>query len=85
MERVPFNDEDIDVLVARIMSELNNRWVTIPLPDNQKFFNFDEIYDEAGTAIDQTNAELRKAVKDALIRRGLIRFVNDRQFQRVDN
>jgi hypothetical protein len=35
--------------------------------------------------IDQTNTELRKAVKDALIRKGLINFVNDRQFQRVDN
>ena len=30
--------------------------------------------------IDQTNTELRKAVKDALIRKGLINFVNDRQF-----
>ncbi len=85
MERAPFNDDDIDVLVARIMSELNNRWATIPLPDNKKFFDFDEIYDAACNAIDQTNIELRKAVRDALVRKGLINFVNDRQFQRVDN
>ena len=85
MERAPFNDDDIDVLVARIMSELNNRWVITPLPDNKKFFDFDEIYDAACNTIDQTNTELRKAVKDALIRKGLINFVNDKQFQRVDN
>ena len=85
MERAPFNDDDIDVLVARIMSELNNRWVTIPLPDNKKFFDFDEIYDAACNTIDQTNTELRKAVKNALIRKGLINYVNGKQFQRVDN
>lgn len=85
MERAPFNDDEIDVLVTRIMSQLNTRWATIPLPDNKKFFNFDEIYDTACNTIDQTNTELRKAVRNALIRKGLIDFVNDKQFQRVDN
>ena len=83
MERAPFKDTDDEDLATRFMRELNNRWVTIPLPDNKKLFNFDEIYDAACNTIDQTNTELRKAVKDALIRRGLIGFVNDRQFQRV--
>ena len=83
MESAPFKNTDVDELATRFMRELNNRWVTIPLPDNKKLFNFDEIYDAACNTIDQTNTELRKAVKDALIRRGLINFVNDRQFQRV--
>ena len=83
MESAPFKNTDVDKLATRFMRELNNRWVTIPLPDNKKLFNFDEIYDAACNTIDQTNTELRKAVKDALIRRGLIGFVNDRQFQRV--
>ena len=83
MERAPFKNTDVEELATRFMRELNNRWVTIPLPDNKKLFNFDEIYDAACNTIDQTNTELRKAVKDALIRRGLIGFVNDRQFQRV--
>ncbi len=83
MESAPFKNTDVDELATRFMRELNNRWVTIPLPDNKKLFNFDEIYDAACNTIDQTNTELRKAVKDALIRRGLIGFVNDRQFQRV--
>ena len=83
MESAPFKNTDVDELATRFMRELNNKWVTIPLPDNKKLFNFDEIYDAACNTIDQTNTELRKAVKDALIRRGLIGFVNDRQFQRV--
>ncbi len=85
MESAPFKNNNVDELATRFMRELNNIWVTMPLPDNKKLFNFDEIYDAACNTIDQTNTELRKAVRNALIRKGLIDFVNDRQFQRVDN
>ncbi len=90
MERAPFRDNDDEDLAARFMRELNNRWVTLSVPDNQKFFNFDEIYDFACTTtppittFEPTNRELRNAVEELLIRRNLIEFVNDRQIRRVN-
>ncbi len=90
MERAPFRDNDVEDLAARFMRELNAMWVTLSVPDNQKFFNFDEIYDFACTptppitTFEPTNRELRKAVEKLLIRRNLIEFVNDRQILRVN-
>ncbi len=90
MERAPFKDTDDEDLSTRFMRELNNRWVTLSVPDNQKFFNFDEIYDFACTTtppittFEPTNRELRNAVEELLIRRNLIEFVNDRQIRRVN-
>jgi hypothetical protein len=89
MERAPFGDNDIEELSTRFMRELNKMWETLSVPDNQKFFKFDEIYDFACTTtppittFEPTNRELRNAVEGLLIRRNLIEFVNDRQIRRV--
>jgi DNA-binding LacI/PurR family transcriptional regulator len=89
MERASFKDNEVEELATRFMRELNNMWVTLSVPDNQKLFNFDEIYDFAFTTtppittFEPTNRELRNAVEGLLIRRNLIEFVNDRQIRRV--
>ena len=89
MERAPFRGTDDEDLATRFMRELNNRWVTLSVPDNQKFFDFDEIYDFACTTtpittFEPTNRELRNAVEELLIRRNLIEFVNGRQIRRLN-
>lgn len=85
-----FNDEDVGQVFNRFMVELDERWNSMNIPNEQRFFNFDEVYNAACIRqppipiFDPTNIELRNAVEDRLRTRRPIEFVNGRQIRRIE-
>jgi hypothetical protein len=85
-----FNDNDIEQLFHRFMAELDERWNAMNMPNERRFFNFDEIYDAACirhpplSIFEPANIELRRAVENILVRRRRIEFVNEREIHRIE-
>ena len=87
MSRDPFNNNNVEELFRRFVLELDGMWNSMNMPDEQRIFNFDEIYNAISvssppiTIFDPDNKDLRYVVEDRLRRR---RGCNGRQIRRIE-